>query len=81
MPISLSDDEFRKALIELIKSVSAVGGGPLSEPAPVLRAARSQQEPQLDQINCRTSFREATDGRESDMIYVICVAALVLAAY
>jgi hypothetical protein len=27
------------------------------------------------------SFREATDGRESDMIYVICVAALVLAAY
>ena len=38
-------------------------------------------EPQLDQINCRTSFREATDGRESDMIYVICVAALVLAAY
>jgi hypothetical protein len=30
---------------------------------------------------CRTSFQEATDGRESDTIYVICVAPLVLAAY
>ena len=55
---------------------------PRRETAPVLRApARNNVEPQLDQINCRTSFREATDGRESDMIYVICVAALVLAAY
>jgi hypothetical protein len=46
-----------------------------------VRPARNNVEPQLDQINCRTSFREATGGRESDMIYVICVAALVLAAY
>jgi hypothetical protein len=54
----------------------------LSQTAPALRApARNNVEPQLDQINCRTSFREATDGRESDMIYVICVAALVPAAY
>jgi hypothetical protein len=54
----------------------------LSQTAPALRApARNNAEPQLDQINCRTSFREATDGRESDIIYVICVATLVLAAY
>src|SRR5438094_628257 len=46
-----------------------------------VRPARNNVEPQPDQINCRTSFREATDGRESDMIYVICVAALVLGAY
>jgi len=32
-------------------------------------------------VRCRTSFREATDGRESDMIYVICVAGLVRAPY
>ena len=46
-----------------------------------LASARNNVEAELVHISSGISCQEATDGRASDMIYVICVAAFVLAAY
>ena len=67
-----------QALLEQLHQLAKAQGG---RPHPCSVRHSRQYGNLVDRINCRTSFREATDGRESDMIYVICVAALVLAAY